>query len=492
MRVQGSAWILAGCGRRWERQLHISLVVVQPSTRSTHSHALRQARPAHPALSEHLPLPFFALTVLPPSLTSAMDDLFGSDSNTPDATSDFLKREQEALGESFGTAPISGEDKDYEAGASAFPDLDDGLDDFTSAPQSAAPSVPQSVSVTGNNEFAAFESEYPDIEVPEEEVRRFRPIFPFLHPAHLVVLQPQPTNGFAPSPSPIGLAAPAFSAQPPSFVGTPAPQQEGESEFIKCVSPFPPPPLYKPSRLSCVLTLPFRRSWRTKQAQEIEAREEAAKAKKEDAIAKARNAIDNFYKEYNERKEKDIAKNKCVPLSFLSPSFLLDLRNWCTRLKRSTSWSVDVKDSGRAPAVLAANVKESFLTTLHLFTLQSPLSQGGRRSLQVDPLRLSRQGHNLGAHLHPRRPARLALKDDDQEQAGPVEVQGDLVEPQEGGGERARCGWVLMGGVKEGRFPSYPVKRRAFFPWSSPSFAFFSTLLLRFVTAVGLNSLSFS
>jgi hypothetical protein len=66
------------------------------------------------------------------------------------------------------------------------------------------------------------------------------------------------------------------------------------------------------------------RSWREKQAQEIAAREEAAKSKKEDQIAKARNDIDNFYKQYNERKEKDIAKNKCVtlpyPLFFPFPS----------------------------------------------------------------------------------------------------------------------------------------------------------------------------
>jgi CRISPR/Cas system CMR subunit Cmr6 (Cas7 group RAMP superfamily) len=71
-----------------------------------------------------------------------------------------------------------------------------------------------------------------------------------------------------------------------------------------------------------VLTSRYHRSWREKQAQEIEAREEAAKAKKEDQIAKARNDIDNFYKQYNERKEKDIAKNKCV---FRFPHFFLRL-----------------------------------------------------------------------------------------------------------------------------------------------------------------------
>jgi len=60
------------------------------------------------------------------------------------------------------------------------------------------------------------------------------------------------------------------------------------------------------------------RTWRAKQAQEIAEREEKAQGKKEETIAKARNAIDNFYKDYNSKKEKSIAQNKCVfppPLS---------------------------------------------------------------------------------------------------------------------------------------------------------------------------------
>ena len=55
-----------------------------------------------------------------------------------------------------------------------------------------------------------------------------------------------------------------------------------------------------------------RRTWRAKQAQEIAEREEKAQGKKEETIAKARNAIDNFYKDYNSKKEKSIAQNKCV------------------------------------------------------------------------------------------------------------------------------------------------------------------------------------
>lgn len=52
------------------------------------------------------------------------------------------------------------------------------------------------------------------------------------------------------------------------------------------------------------------RSWKVKQAADIEKREKDSAAKKEDTIAKAQHAIDNFYKEYNSKKEKNIAANK--------------------------------------------------------------------------------------------------------------------------------------------------------------------------------------
>ncbi|GAA5826178.1 hypothetical protein JCM11251_007195 [Rhodosporidiobolus azoricus] len=232
-----------------------------------------------------------------------MDDLFGNDAPAQnDPAADFLRREQEALGgDAASFAPSSDPtlDKDFESSAAAFPDLDDGDDALLGgAPAAAgASSVPTQVSVTGDNEFAAFEQEYPSIEVPDE--------------------QPQTNgSGFAPTPSPIGLNAPAFSQAPPSFSSTPAPQEEGESEFIK--------------------------SWREKQAQEIAAREEEATRKKEETIAKARNAIDNFYKDYNERKEKDIAQNKEDEEKFKSQ--LSD------SLAQGTTWErictlVDLQDS---------------------------------------------------------------------------------------------------------------------------------------------------
>ncbi|BGP22111.1 clathrin light chain [Rhodotorula toruloides] len=238
-----------------------------------------------------------------------MDDLFGTQNSqhAADPASDFLARERELLGADAGqfAHPTDSTtlEKDYEQSAAAFPDLDDagddGLGSFTGAPVQASGGAPaqvgHQVSVTGANEFAAFEQEYPEIELPSEQP----------HDNGL--------NGIAPAPSPIGLAAPAFNQSAPA---TPAPQEEGESEFIK--------------------------SWREKQAQEIAKREEEATQKKEDTIAKARNAIDNFYKEYNAKKEKAIAQNKED-----EEKFKTDLSD---SLAKGTTWErictlIDLQDS---------------------------------------------------------------------------------------------------------------------------------------------------
>ncbi|GAA6025252.1 hypothetical protein JCM11491_006153 [Sporobolomyces phaffii] len=210
-----------------------------------------------------------------------MDDLFDNSTPEADPQQDFLARERAALGSDASTFDSNGAaaalpDKDYEQSASAFPDLnggDDALDGFTSpagGAGTASSGLGQQVSVTGTNEFAAFEQDYPEVELPSEQD------------------QPPPSashsNGFGSSypAEPTSNYANPYS-QPTSFVQPPQPRDD-ESEFIQ--------------------------SWRTKQAEEIAEREQKAEQKKEETIAKARNAIDNFYKDYNEKKEKSIAQNK--------------------------------------------------------------------------------------------------------------------------------------------------------------------------------------
>jgi len=69
---------------------------------------------------------------------------------------------------------------------------------------------------------------------------------------------------------------------------------------------------------------PAIREWREKQADNIATRDATAERKKGEAISKAEEDIDRFYREYNEGKEKNIRKNKLVefPLFFSHHSFL--------------------------------------------------------------------------------------------------------------------------------------------------------------------------
>ena len=63
---------------------------------------------------------------------------------------------------------------------------------------------------------------------------------------------------------------------------------------------------------SVLLREPRDRQWREKQAEEIKARDEASKAKRQETIGKAERAIDQFYEEYSAKKERNIRENKCV------------------------------------------------------------------------------------------------------------------------------------------------------------------------------------
>jgi len=58
------------------------------------------------------------------------------------------------------------------------------------------------------------------------------------------------------------------------------------------------------------------REWRERQQEEIRARDEASKAKRQETISKAERALEDFYEDYSRKKEKNIAENKCA--TFLS------------------------------------------------------------------------------------------------------------------------------------------------------------------------------
>lgn len=102
-----------------------------------------------------------------------MDDFFNPPAGESEpSVEDFLAREAAALGpdaHAFGASAVEG-DKDFEASASAFPDLD-GDHELSGVPPASGTAAPSfgaeergQVSVTNDNEFAAFEEEYPAVE----------------------------------------------------------------------------------------------------------------------------------------------------------------------------------------------------------------------------------------------------------------------------------------------------------------------------------------
>ncbi|THH21864.1 hypothetical protein EUX98_g8255 [Antrodiella citrinella] len=204
---------------------------------------------------------------------------------------DFLQRESDILGGEFAStnatgdsfATAGGDDIDFDRAASAFPDISlDGeadipsnnlngtgstittstngfsFDDFDTPPRGNT-----EVKVTGDDEIDKFESEFPDIEVPQ-------PSFGAASP-------------FAPRPQP------SIFSNTPILTHT---LDEEEPEVIK--------------------------QWREKQAEEIKARDEASKAKRDEIVSKAERAIDSFYEEYAKKKERNIRENKEHEEEFLS------------------------------------------------------------------------------------------------------------------------------------------------------------------------------
>ncbi|KAG6920037.1 hypothetical protein DXG01_010105 [Tephrocybe rancida] len=187
------------------------------------------------------------------------------------------------------------EEIDFDRAASAFPDISlDGEGDIPNIPsQTQSITQPTSgfsfddfdapgdnvVKVTGDDELEKFQSEFPDIDVGQP---------PLAQPSYS-------GSTFAPRP------------QPSAFTSTPIlnqPIEEDEPQVIK--------------------------DWREKQQAEIAARDEASKARRQETIAKGERAIDEFYENYSEKKERNIRENKDQEAEYLA--------NLSASLSNGTTW----------------------------------------------------------------------------------------------------------------------------------------------------------
>ncbi|KAI9611689.1 hypothetical protein H4Q26_008644 [Puccinia striiformis f. sp. tritici PST-130] len=210
-------------------------------------------------------------------------------SNDPQA--DFLARERALLGDEFGPTPDNYQETRQEQVSSQNQEDQFGLGDFDSSPIDHS-NIPAPNLTGPADELASFQDQYPDI-------------------SHDI--SSNQTNGF-------DAPAPSLYANQPSAYATPAvyaqTQSEEESTFIT--------------------------EWRTKQAEEIRLRDQRSIAKREETIAAAEKAIDDFYHGYNTEKQKNIAKNKEEEAEFLQT------RN--DKLGQGTTWErisevIELQDS---------------------------------------------------------------------------------------------------------------------------------------------------
>ncbi|KAJ3575288.1 hypothetical protein NP233_g1201 [Leucocoprinus birnbaumii] len=180
---------------------------------------------------------------------------------------------------------------EFERAANAFPDISlDGSGDIPSVPAGNTsshnnsggfsfddfdePSVPTggAVKVTGDDEIEKFESDFPELEATPAPV-----------------LQSPPSQPSFTSPTPF-----APRPQPSAFASTPILSQavEEEPEVI--------------------------REWREKQQEEIKARDEASKEKRQETISKAERSLEDFYEDYSRKKERNIAENKDTEADYIA------------------------------------------------------------------------------------------------------------------------------------------------------------------------------
>ncbi|SNX82703.1 related to CLC1 - clathrin light chain [Melanopsichium pennsylvanicum] len=227
---------------------------------------------------------------------------FGSEKPS-DPTADFLAREREAAGVLSGDADLFGSSSapaaggamgdDFERSASAFPALDnDGIPASTAGGNAAGSTLgfgfddePEPVIATrvdANDEVGKFEQNFPELDDA---------------PA---------TNGNG-----------ASYGDTDDLMSAPAPASLAPTASRSAAAVAPTQPTYSYNYDNEPESEPEAvRAWRESQKNAIAKRDAEGERKKAEAISKAEQDIDNFYAEYNAKKEKNIAANKETEAKF--------------------------------------------------------------------------------------------------------------------------------------------------------------------------------
>ncbi|KAI6046317.1 clathrin light chain [Pisolithus marmoratus] len=204
------------------------------------------------------------------------------------------------------------DDFDFDRAASAFPDI--SLDGEGDVPTFLAASAPQISSGFSFDDFGSPpRASFTDVKVTgDEEIEKFEDQFPDIDVGKAV--SPPPV---LPSRSTFGTVPPfAPRPQPSAFSATPILNQQLDADE--------PEPI---------------RQWRESQAEDIRARDEASKAKRQETIGKAERAIDQFYEEYAAKKADSIRANKFVSANDMSRDEEVEyFESLRSSLTKGTTW----------------------------------------------------------------------------------------------------------------------------------------------------------
>ena len=242
-------------------------------------------------------------------------------------------------------------DIDFDHAVSAFPDISlDGEGEFptfsspppavrhsTAGPfdldafGSPAPSSREVkvVKVTGHQdeEIQKFENEFPELDVPQ--VRCAGVLLARLQRASGLDADDDTTGGQPPRHTTHLRRCAAFCAAS-AALGALCNSHPDPTDRRRGTRSYQVPLLLLPTPAYAYV---FDRQWRERQADEIKARDERSKARRQETISKAERSIDQFYEEYTGKRERQIRENKCVLfLPLRKPVLLITFKSEIRRL----------------------------------------------------------------------------------------------------------------------------------------------------------------
>ncbi|KAK9696774.1 Clathrin light chain [Basidiobolus ranarum] len=227
-----------------------------------------------------------------------------------DPTADFLARERELLGDDAGfLTGDSGDMKFDDSSMDKFPPLDN-----FSAPEDVPLPQSQSQSNYTLDKFPALEgfSKSQGSNNGSSGLDKFPSFDSFPEPENIALPQSQSQTQHSQDPDFAAFSNefPALDTSGPDFFTSPKNSSPGYSSMKSPQSTYKSPNNSKSTYKQPEPDSEFIKEWREKQHAVVSERDEAAEVKHLETKEEARKAIDDFYEDYNSKKERNFERNR--------------------------------------------------------------------------------------------------------------------------------------------------------------------------------------